>query len=52
MSSADNICKQFGPRSEPTEKKDNFEKKRADANKSMKNYPACKELKKGLMHVR
>ena len=51
MSSADNICKQFGPRSEPTEKVD-FEKKRADASKSMKNYPACKELKKGLMHVR
>ena len=33
-------------------KKVNFEKKRADANKSMTNYPACKELKKGLMHVR
>ena len=33
-------------------KKVDFEKKRADANKSMTNYPACKELKKGLMHVR
>ena len=32
-------------------KKVNFEKKRADANKSMKNNPACKGLKKGLMHL-
>ena len=51
MLSADNLCKQFGPRSGPT-KKVNFEKKSADAKNSMKNYPACKELKKGLTHVR
>ena len=56
MLSADNLCKQFGPRSGPTKKvnfkKINFKKKSADAKKSMKNYPACKELKKGLTHVR
>ena len=51
MFSADNLCKQFGPRSGPT-KKVNFEKKSAGAKNSMKNYPACKELKKGLTHVR
>ena len=33
-------------------KKVNFEKKPADAKKSMKKYPVCKELKKGLTHVR
>ena len=35
-------------------KKDNFEEKKqpVDASKSMKNYPACKNLKKGLTHVR
>ena len=34
-------------------KKDNFEKKQpVDASKSMKNHPACKNLKKGLTHVR
>ena len=36
-------------------KKDNFEKKKkqpVDASKSMKNYPACKNLKKGLTHMR
>ena len=37
-------------------KKDNFEKKKkkkqpVDASKSMKNYPACKNLKKGLTHM-
>ena len=31
------------------EKKVNFEKKPADANKSWENYPAVKSLKKGLM---
>ena len=66
MSSADNLCKQFAPRSGPTEvgldldpncldtlvvflkeffEKVNYEKKFADDNKSMKNYPACKLLK-------
>ena len=52
MSSADNIRKKFEPRSGPTEKVNFEEKKTADANKSMKNYPACKELKKGLTNVR
>ena len=63
-SSADNFCKQFGPRSGPIEsrpwsrskqfdslivfmkeffEKVNFEKKSVNDNKSMKNYPACKE---------
>ena len=31
--------------------KDNFEKKSADDNKSMKNYPACKELEATDMHI-
>ena len=44
--SLDNLCKQFGPRSEPTEHQIFFLKKlilnkSADGNKSMKNNPAC-----------
>ena len=50
MLSADNLCKQFGPRSGPIEKQ--LILKQADANKSMKNYPACKDLKRVLMHMR
>ena len=64
MSSADNICKEFGssqdrhfvgPDLGPNHltlivflkeffEKVNFEKRSADDNKSMKNYPACKDL--------
>ena len=33
-------------------KKDNFEKKASTGQQSMKHYPACKKLKKGLTHVR
>ena len=60
LSSADNLCKQFGPRSGSTERRSwpgpelfvsytffekvNFEKLSADDKENMKNYPACKEL--------
>ena len=45
MSSADNLCNQFGPRSGPTGKKFILKKKSADPNKSVKNYPADKALR-------
>ena len=41
MSSADNLCKQFGGRS----LKEFFEKKLADDNNSINNYPACKDTR-------
>ena len=46
---ADNLCKQFRPRYKPFDIlivfQVNFEKKSPDDNKSVKSYPACKELK-------
>ena len=55
LSSVDNICKQFGPRSGPIECRFLSGSKLfdtlisvfflSDDNKIMKNYPACKEFK-------
>ena len=63
----DNLCKQFGPRSGPTKCQSwsgsklfdtlivflkDFLFKSADDHKSMKNYPACKELRQILLAQR
>ena len=47
---ADNLSKQFGPRSELTDgvsKKKKSKTKSVDDNKSMKNHTTCKNLKSG-----
>ena len=47
MSSADNICKQFGPRSEPTEKKLILKKRESRSQQKYEKLPSMQRVKEG-----